>query len=168
MKGGRWQRRDHVHCATSLPVDGLLPAGFRKQGVDCIIHIDAAALLEYYIEMFMSDANVIFIPTGAPVEAIKYVVLLKYPQLTVYKRPTPSQLYYCNSNMTTCRLCGGEWQLGTWLCLKCWEPLSFYGTKRFAIVSSQQRGPRARVVGPLPPQRLRTATTSLLKHARRP
>ena len=117
-----WQRRDHVHCATALPVDGVLPAGFWKMGIDCIMYLDAAVILEYCIEMFMSDANVVLISRVVPVETIRYITLLSHPQLTVYKRPTPSQLDHCSNSTIKCRLCDGEWQLGTWPCLKCWEP----------------------------------------------
>ena len=125
QKDGVWSNRNHVHCATALPVNDILPAGFRKLGIDCMIQLDAVTMHDMRIQMFMSDAHVCLVPEAIPIECIKRITLLQNPKLTVYRRPTAAELATIEwTTIITCRLCNSSWNVGTWLCLKCWEPLS--------------------------------------------
>ena len=82
-------------------------------------------MYDYKIPMYLSDADVCLVPEAIPIEHIKRITLLHDPKLTVYRRPTIAELASCDTDDIACQLCGSKWNLGTWLCLECWEPLSF-------------------------------------------
>ena len=77
------------------------------------------------IAMYMCDARVTPVPQAVPVRMIKRIQLTGKPALMVYRAPTAHELALCRTTRITCRFCDSEWALGTWLCLKCWEPFSF-------------------------------------------
>ena len=98
-----WLHRKHIHCATSLPIDGIFPAGFRREGTDCIITLDGRQMHDYKIPMYLSDADVCLVPEAIPIENIKRITLLHDPKLTIYRRPTIAELASCDTDDITCQ-----------------------------------------------------------------
>ena len=117
--GTEYEGRGHIHCASSLPAHGEVPAGFRKQGVDCMICLDAEAMLYDGIPIFESATGVILIPQQVDAHYVKWVQLLRMPMLTIYKKAAAHAVRSSPKPFVTCVNCLSEWPLGMWLCLSC-------------------------------------------------
>ena len=105
-------KQNHVHCITALPVDGILPSGSYKRGVDCVITLDVKTLHDMHNLLFLSDARACLIPEVVPVDALKQIMILQDPQLTVFRWPTYADLASCDTDDITCQLCGNRWNCG--------------------------------------------------------
>ena len=56
---------------------------------------------------------------------MKWVQLPRVPMLTVYKKAAAHATRSSPKPFVTCVNCLSEWPLGMWLCLSCWEPVTF-------------------------------------------
>ncbi len=104
-----------------------MPDKFKRRDVDCCVRLDPAQLLDADIPIYISAAGGALIPRDVPVEFIERLNLLKWPKLTLYTRPKQQHVDACDDEEVTCRNCGAQFRLGSWWCLRCWEPMTVAG-----------------------------------------
>ena len=139
-RSGEWAHRADVHCSTkSMGVSMEVPDKFRKRGIDCVIHIDTASLLDAGIRLFVSAAGAVLIPQSIGVEHIARALLITNPKLTLYNKPSPAQLEGASLELPSCQICGQSQNHGAWWCLGCWEPLTIYGGRQPTRLPQEQR-----------------------------
>ena len=86
-------RRSHVHMSKQLvSATGVIPEKFRRRDVDCCFRLHSTKLLADGYELYLSDADAILAEVELPLQYIKVVQLLKWPQLVFYSRPKDSEL----------------------------------------------------------------------------
>ncbi len=104
-----------------------MPDKFKRRDIDCCVRLDSAQLLDADIPIYFSAAGVALISRDVPIDFIERVTLLKWPPLTIYSRPRQEHLDACEDENVTCRDCGPQYRLGTWWCVRCWEPVTVAG-----------------------------------------
>ena len=79
------------------------------------------------INIHRAASGCMLVGQAIDVPKIRRVAMLTHPKLTIYIRPTYDPLRACPQDTTSirCLACLSTWELGTWLCLKCREPLNF-------------------------------------------
>ncbi len=118
-------RRSHVHMSKQLvSATGVIPEKFRRRDVDCCIRLDSKKLLDDGCELSLSDADVVLADVDLPLPYIELVQLLKWPQLTMYCRPKDTDMAVREDQSVDCSQCGEIHELDTWVCLRCWEPMT--------------------------------------------
>ena len=117
----------HIHCASEMPDDkrpNKVLAGFRGKIVECYVSIDNIAMHRDRKRVCRSAAGVLLCPQAIAVDYILWVQFLPLGQ-TIYKRAPPLRFERAELPYIECICCQARWRSGTWICLRCWEPLHF-------------------------------------------